>query len=58
MEDFVNRFEQRSVSAYNMKAADYENTFDGKFTARFKMTLLNVVRIQEGDCQFNHPLSV
>ena len=45
----MNRFEQRSVSAYNKKAADYENTFDGKFTAKFKTMLLESVNIQKGD---------
>jgi ubiquinone/menaquinone biosynthesis C-methylase UbiE len=44
----TNKFEARSVSAYNKKAEQYENTFDGKFTQRFKTLLVENVELAEG----------
>ncbi len=45
----ANKFEARSISAYNKKANDYENTFDGQFTQKFKTLLVNSVDLHEGD---------
>lgn len=41
----MNKFEQRSKNSYNKKATNYEGTFDGKFTVKFKNLLLDSVRI-------------
>lgn len=45
----MNKFEKRSISAYNKKADKYDSTFDGKFTLKFKTTLLDIMDIQTGD---------
>lgn len=45
----MNKFEKRSLSEYNKKANDYDNTFDGKFTIKFKTLLMETVKIQNGD---------
>lgn len=45
----MNKFEKRSISAYNKKANKYDATFDGKFTLKFKTTLLDIMNIQAGD---------
>jgi ubiquinone/menaquinone biosynthesis C-methylase UbiE len=49
MSKLANKFEARSFSAYNKKADDYENTFDGRFTQKFKALLVENVALQEGD---------
>jgi ubiquinone/menaquinone biosynthesis C-methylase UbiE len=36
-------FEDKSRESYNGKADDYDNTFDGKFTVRFKELLLEEI---------------
>lgn len=46
---FVNSFEQRSKASYDKKAAGYDSTFDGRFTAKFKRMLLDTVSIRQGD---------
>ena len=46
----MNKFEKRSITAYNKKADNYDDTLDGKFTAEFKTMLLEAVTIQNGDC--------
>jgi len=43
-----NNFE-KNISAYDKKAADYDNTHDGKFTEKFKSFLLKTVSIKDGD---------
>lgn len=45
----MNSFEQRSKASYNKKAANYDSTFDGRFTVKFKKLLLGAVRIEPGD---------
>jgi len=45
----MNVFEKRSMAAYNKKAANYDDTFDGKLTLKFKHMLLDTVNIQNGD---------
>ena len=44
----MNRFERRSRIAYDKKAADYDSSFEGKFTENFKTFLLDVVPLQNG----------
>ena len=44
----MNKFEKRSIQAYNKKASDYDQSFDGKFTLKFKMMLLETVQMQAG----------
>ena len=40
---------EKNISAYNKKADDYNNTFDGVFTEKFKKFLLSVVDVKDGD---------
>lgn len=39
-------FEEKSRDNYNLKANDYDTTFDGRFTAKFKELLLNEISIE------------
>lgn len=39
-------FNEKSRESYNLKAEDYDNTFDGKFTEKFKKLLLEEIIIQ------------
>jgi ubiquinone/menaquinone biosynthesis C-methylase UbiE len=39
-------FAQKSRENYNLKAINYDNTFDGKFTERFKELLLDEILIE------------
>lgn len=45
----MNKFEERSLIAYNKKAIGYDTTFDGRFTSKFKMMLLETVKIKSGN---------
>ncbi len=45
----MNKFEKRSLIAYNKKAIGYDTTFDGRFTFKFKTMLLETVRIESGN---------
>lgn len=45
----MNKFEQRSKNSYNKKAKNYDATFDGKFTAKFKNILYHAVKVGDGD---------
>jgi ubiquinone/menaquinone biosynthesis C-methylase UbiE len=45
----MNKSEKDSIMAYNQKAGNYDNTFDGKFTLKFKQMLLETVKIKTGD---------
>ncbi len=40
----MNKFEEKSRKSYNKKAKNYDETLDGKFTAKFKQMLLNEVQ--------------
>lgn len=42
-------FEDKSRESYNQKADDYDNTFDGKFTAKFKELLLEEIIVKTND---------
>lgn len=42
-------FDEKSRNSYNKKAKDYDNTFDGRFTERFKSLLLEYIDIKPGD---------
>lgn len=42
----MNKFEQRSKNSYNKKAENYDSTFDGKFTVRFKKMLYQSIKIK------------
>ncbi len=37
---------EQSRDSYNKKAHDYDNTFDGKFTVRFKQELVNTIKLK------------
>ena len=39
-------FEDKSRKSYNKKAYDYDKTFDGKFTKKFKKLLLKEISIE------------
>ncbi len=42
-------FNEKSRENYNRKAKDYDNTFDGKFTEKFKKLLLEEIKIKPND---------
>jgi len=42
-------FEQKSINSYNEKADNYDNTFDGKFTVKFKQLLYYLNGISKGN---------
>lgn len=44
----MNKFEVRSINSYNAKADNYDSTFDGKFTMKFKEILINTISILNG----------
>lgn len=44
----MNIHEERSINSYNNKADNYDDTFDGKFTHRFKEQMMKTVLIPEG----------
>jgi len=46
---FLNKYERRSAVAYNKKAADYDNSREGKFTLEYNMLLSEIVKIKAGD---------
>jgi ubiquinone/menaquinone biosynthesis C-methylase UbiE len=42
----VDKFNAKSKAAYNKKADDYENTYDGRVTQRFKLLLAEHIDLQ------------
>lgn len=42
----MNKYEKRSLIAYNKKAIGYDTTFEGRFTSKFKKMLLETVKIK------------
>lgn len=45
----MNKYEQRSKLSYDKKAENYDSTFDGKFTVKFKEMIYNAVTIDSDD---------
>ncbi|MCL2061659.1 MAG: class I SAM-dependent methyltransferase [Firmicutes bacterium] len=45
----MNKHELQSIQKYNRIASDYDNSFDGKFTAKFKQKILDTVLLNDGD---------
>lgn len=45
----MNKFERRSKESYNKKAINYDDTFDGKFTKKFKQIILDSLDVKDGD---------
>ena len=45
----MGNYSEKNIKAYNAKAANYDSTFDGKFTARFKNLLVASMSASEGD---------
>jgi len=45
----LNKFEKRSRAAYDKKAANYDDTFEGKFTYSYNLLLLEAADIKDGD---------
>lgn len=45
----MNSFEEKSARNYNAIADDYDNSFEGKYTERFKKLLLEEVKPKAGD---------
>ena len=41
----MNKYHEKNILAYDKKACGYDKTFDGKFTAKFKMLLIDSVLI-------------
>lgn len=44
----MNKYERRSIRSYQKKADHYDDTFDGRFTYRFKEQLLKTVVVPDG----------
>ena len=42
-------FEEKSRESYNQKADDYDNSFEGEFTRKFKRIILERITIEPGD---------
>lgn len=45
----MNKYEQRSKISYDKKAKNYDSTFDGKFTVKFKELMIKSVSINPND---------
>ncbi|MDR2939447.1 MAG: class I SAM-dependent methyltransferase [Clostridiales bacterium] len=45
----MNKFDKKSIKAYDKKADHYDNTFDGKFTGKFKELLIKHIELNEND---------
>lgn len=45
----MNKYEQRSKLSYDKKAENYDSTFDGKFTIKFKEMMYKAVTINSDD---------
>ncbi|MDO5559877.1 MAG: class I SAM-dependent methyltransferase [Oscillospiraceae bacterium] len=45
----MTKFEERSKCSYDNKAENYDQTFDGKFTVRFKEVITNSIKIDHND---------
>lgn len=45
----MNKFEQRSKNSYDKKADNYDLTFDGKFTVKFKEMMYEAVNVNLND---------
>lgn len=45
----MNKYERRSRKSYDKKAVNYDSTFDGRFTVRFKELMYTSVCVNDGD---------
>ena len=45
----MNKYEQRSKKSYDKKADNYDLTFDGKFTVKFRELMVKFVQIKPND---------
>ncbi|MCL2675943.1 MAG: class I SAM-dependent methyltransferase [Firmicutes bacterium] len=45
----MNKNEKNSIRKYDSIAADYDNSFDGRFTAKFKNKMLELCDVADGD---------
>jgi ubiquinone/menaquinone biosynthesis C-methylase UbiE len=45
----MNKFNKKSMDAYNKKADDYDNTTDGRFTEAFKQLLVEQIHVRAND---------
>ena len=45
----MSNYSEKNITAYNAKAANYDNTIDGKFTAKFKGLLVAHMQVNEGN---------
>ena len=45
----MSNYSEKNTKAYNAKASNYDNTIDGKFTAKFKDLLAASMSVNEGD---------
>lgn len=45
----MNKYAEKSRECYNRKADNYDNTFDGRFTEKFKKLLADSIMIDPGD---------
>ncbi|MCL2197900.1 MAG: class I SAM-dependent methyltransferase [Defluviitaleaceae bacterium] len=45
----MDKFSAKNIEAYDKKADDYDNTYDGRFTEGFKQLLMDNISIKDGD---------
>jgi len=45
----MSKYEKQSIKKYDELAANYDNTFDGKFTAKFKVKILELCEVADGE---------
>lgn len=47
--ELMSNFYSKSRNTYNKKAGNYDSTFDGKFTKKYKELLLSNVKLKDND---------
>ena len=45
----MNKNEKNSMMKYDKIAADYDSSFDGRFTIKFKNKILELIKVSDGD---------
>jgi len=45
----MNNNEKHSIEKYNLIAESYDESFDGKFSARYKEKMLELIKVSTGD---------
>ena len=45
----MNKYEKQSAKAYDKKAKEYDNTWDGRMTLQFRSKILEMISVKSGD---------